>query len=54
VEVLLAAAAEGAPPPLAELVEPELLDALPDGVPALLALLVLAEKRSVCRYAARS
>jgi hypothetical protein len=43
VEVLLAGAAEPAPPPLAALVEPERRDALPDDLPALLALLPRAD-----------
>jgi transposase len=43
VEVLLAAASADAPPPLADLVEPELLDAVPADVPALLARLPQAD-----------
>jgi hypothetical protein len=43
VEVLLAAASADAPPPLADLVEPDLLDAVPADVPGLLALLPQAD-----------
>jgi hypothetical protein len=43
VEALLAGAAEAVPPPLTALVEPELLDAVPADVPALLALLPRAD-----------